>query len=472
MKKLRNEKVAELLVNIGFFFLFFLFFQYVTIQPGDDEIFIGLRQQYSIGEFVKLYYNTWSGRVLSNTLIYIFAGLPIIYWQLFMALIMTVFGRTTFIFFSPLPNEKPPRNFFLLILCYLGVFLFSSAVLIPSVFWLTGSLNYIVPVIFALIGFLPFFKLLKFNETPTDKSWSLSIIPIVFSSLSNEQISIGLWLITIGSLLLARYRKVTIPRHLIFLNVLIIVFSIVSITAPGNWLRLQQETQVWFNEYTNLNFLERITLAFGFSLSTIVNQWYYLMGLLWVATAVQTLSNIKKRSSYLISILLGVYAVAAGIRFISSIEFISGLINLSVFDPLFTFAYLSGGDPININIVLVYLFWCFGMILLPIVWFKNLKSNQCGLILSYIYSVALLLIFTVGFSPTLFVSGGRTSLVSNVLLLVILIRVLWQEKPFLLLTAPTLLLIAFKMGTLLYRWISNSYFVDYGLLALPNLLLP
>lgn len=327
-------------------------------------------------------------------------------------------------------------------------------------------------MIFALIGFLPFFKLLKFNETPTDKSWSLSIIPIVFSSLSNEQISIGLWLITIGSLLLARYRKVTIPRHLIFLNVLIIVFSIVSITAPGNWLRLQQETQVWFNEYTNLNFLERITLAFGFSLSTIVNQWYYLMGLLWVATAVQTLSNIKKRSSYLISILLGVYAVAAGIRFISSIEFISGLINLSVFDPLFTFAYLSGGDPININIVLVYLFWCFGMILLPIVWFKNLKSNQCGLILSYIYSVALLLIFTVGFSPTLFVSGGRTSLVSNVLLLVILIRVLWQEKPFLLLTAPTLLLIAFKMGTLLYRWISNSYFVDYGLLALPNLLLP
>lgn len=112
MKKLRNEKVAELLVNIGFFFLFFLFFQYVTIQPGDDEIFIGLRQQYSIGEFVKLYYNTWSGRVLSNTLIYIFAGLPIIYWQLFMALIMTVFGRTTFFFFHHCLMKNPREIFF------------------------------------------------------------------------------------------------------------------------------------------------------------------------------------------------------------------------------------------------------------------------------------------------------------------------------------------------------------------------
>lgn len=472
MKKLQKEKVIEVLVNIGFFFLFFLFFQYVDIQPGDDEIFIGFRQQYSIVEFVKLYYNTWSGRVFSNALIYIFAGLPIIYWQLFMALIMTVFGRTIFHFFSPYRIDKPQRNFFLLILCYLGVFLFSSAVLIPSVFWLTGSLNYIVPVTFALLGFTPFFRMLKTNETPMDRFWAIYIIPIVFTSLSNEQVSIGLWLITLGSLLLAKHRKVTTPRHLIFLNVLIILSTAVSITSPGNWLRLQQETQVWFNEYINLNLFERIVLAFGFSLSTIVNQWYYLMGLLWAATAVQVLSNAKKRSSFLLSILLGVYTVAVGLRFISSIDLFSGLEIFTVLEPLFTFAYLSDVVPINFTNIFVYFFWCFGLALLPITWLKNLKANQCGLEFSYIFFVALMLIFMVGFSPTLFVSGGRTSLVPNVLLLVIFVRVLWQEKQFLMLTAPTLLLIAFKIGTLLHRWIFNGYFVDYGLLTLPNLLLP
>jgi len=93
MKKIQKQIIFEVLVNLLFFVLFLSFFRYVLFQPGDDQIFIDLRQRFTLGNFLLTYYNTWSGRVINNFLIYIFARHPIVLWQLFMALILTFFGR-------------------------------------------------------------------------------------------------------------------------------------------------------------------------------------------------------------------------------------------------------------------------------------------------------------------------------------------------------------------------------------------
>jgi hypothetical protein len=469
MKKAHQKIIFEVTVNLVFFFIFFIFFRHVSFQPGDDEIFIGFRQQFSIGEFLLHYYRIWSGRIFNNFLIYILARPPILIWQIFMAIILTVFGRTLFFYFSTHLDNRFRRKIILLIICYLGIFLFSSAVLIPSTFWFTGSLSYFVPVVFAMLAFVPFFNLLQSTEIKVDKFWPIFIIPIVCAGLSAEQVSIGLVLIISGALLLAKIRRIKISNQLIFLYILLIAFSIVSITAPGNWLRLDKETQVWFSEYGNFNILAKITLAFGFSLTTIVNQWYYLMGLIWAASGIFLLLQSKKWSSRLISFLLLFYASVAGLRFVTSLNIFAQRGIFRFANPLFSFSFLLGPNLVETTALCAYFFWSLGILFLPIAWLISMKQNQIGLVLCFLYFVALFLIFVTGFSPTLFASGGRTGLVPNVILLVILIGLLWKIKPFLILVAPTIFLILFKMLTLIYRWTSNGYFVDYGLITMQNI---
>jgi len=469
MKKIQKQIIFEVLVNLLFFVLFLSFFRYVLFQPGDDQIFIDLRQRFTLGNFLLTYYNTWSGRVINNFLIYIFARHPIVLWQLFMALILTFFGRTIYFYFLNLLDNKVRKKIALIILSYLGVFLFSSAVLIPSVFWFTGSLNYIVSTFFALLAFIPFFRLRQIYETKNLEYWPLFIIPVACTAFACEQVSIGLILITSGSLLLAKIRHHKIPTYLFFLYLLLITLTIVSMSAPGNWLRLQQETQMWFSEHGNMNLLEKITLAFGFALTTIVNQWYYLMGLIWSTTAILVLSYSKKWFFRLLAFILFLYAVIAGLRFVTSLTIFaqSNIFHLS--DSLFSFFYLLGPEQVSPTAILVYFFWSIGLLLLPITWLLIMRQKQSGLTLCFLYLVSFFLIMAVGFSPTLFASGGRTGFVPNMLLLFILIQLLWINKSSLILIAPTISLILFKMLTLLYRWNSNGFFVDYGLITMRNI---
>lgn len=469
--KTNKPTISEVIINFVFFLVFIFFFRFISVQPGDDEIFIGLTQQFSLGEFLLHYYSTWSGRIFNNFLIYVFAKQPMIMWQIFMSLVLTVFGRTLYFFFTPLVDNKFWRKATLLIVCYFGVFLFSSAVMIPSVFWFTGSFNYVVPVAFALVAYLPFYELFYPNDTKVERFWSLSIVPIVCTALSSEQVSIGLILIISGTFLLAKIRKMNIPFHLILLFLLLVIVSIVSITAPGNWLRLEQETKIWFSDYSNFGLFERITLAFGFSMTAIINQWYYLMVFLWGASSVLLITHAKKWYTRLLSLLLFVYALVAGIRFITSLNIIPESSITRNLEVLFSFPFLLGPNLVDTATISVYIFWSLGLVLLPITWLLGLKQEQNGISYAYLYFVALFLIMASGFSPTLFASGGRTGFVPNVILLIILIRILLEIKPYLVLVTPTIILILFKMMTLLSRWMSNGYFVDYGLITMKNVFL-
>lgn len=471
MEKPAKSTIFEIVVNIVFFMFFIIFFRFVTVQPGDDEIFIALTHQFSLGEFLLHYYNTWSGRIFNNFLIYIFAKQPMIMWQIFMSLILTVFSRTLYFFFTPSVDNKFWRKATLLIACYFGVFLFSSAVMIPSVFWFTGSLNYVVPVTFALVAYVPFYELVYPNDTKVERFWPLSIVPVVCTGLSSEQVSIGLILVISGSFLLAKIRKVNIPFHLILLFLLLVIISIFSITAPGNWLRLEQETQIWFSDYSNFDLLERITLAFGFSLTVIINQWYYLMILLWGASAVLLFTQAKNMFSRLLALLLFAYALVAGIRFVTTLNIFPDLAFIPNLEALFSFPFLLGPNLVGTTAKFVYIYWTLGILLLPIAWLSGLRQDQSGISSAYLYFVALFLIMASGFSPTLFASGGRTGFVPNVILLIILIRIILEIKPYLVLITPTIILILFKMLTLLSRWMSNGYFVDYGLISMKNVFL-
>ncbi|HOF28774.1 MAG TPA: hypothetical protein PLY06_05370, partial [Anaerolineaceae bacterium] len=133
------------------------------------------------------------------------------------------------------------------------------------------------------------------------------------------------------------------------------------------------------------------------------------------------------------------------------------------------FFYLLGPEQVSPTAILVYFFWSIGLLLLPITWLLIMRQKQSGLTLCFLYLVSFFLIMAVGFSPTLFASGGRTGFVPNMLLLFILIQLLWINKSSLILIAPTISLILFKMLTLLYRWNSNGFFVDYGLITMRNI---
>jgi len=465
-----KHKIALMFIYTLTFLLYLYFLSYITIQPGDDVILGNLRQMNPFYEYLKSSYLQSNGRVFSNTLVYILSGYPLYYWKILAAACLTAFGPILACFTINNDPKKWYFDIFFIILCNFGIFLITSSILIPSVFWFTGSLHYFIPLVFGMIGIVPVFLSFTNRAWLSRKAMPVFFVLLAFGCFSSEQISIGLFLIALGIIIYFRVNKTKLPPIARNFLIVLVVFVSISIASPGNWSRVGEESSLWFAQYTDLGFGERFVLACGFVLTSITNQWYYLLILLFAISGILLFKRSKGWKNRVLAVLLFFFGALCALRMITFYDFSFIPRILVSTSRFFTFPYLLGTkEPITIITYFVYILWIVGLILLPISWISLYKEKKKGWVLCYLYIVALILLAFVGFSPTMFVSGGRTGLIPNVLLLLILLIMISENRETMLFSIPSLLLIAFKIFTLISRWSTNSFFVDYGLIDMPNL---
>ena len=258
-------------------------------QPsGDDYDWLqGIRSR-GFAEQTSWYYQQWTGRY-ALTSYYIFLN-PLIYsdgwwaYQLFPIILMILLALAIFLLLKSLFRNFQNYKLILFSLIILAFYLATLPSVSQGLYWFSSSSNYLLASILGIITL----ALLFFLKNSTKKLSqiilaTLIILGIILSCGANEitllAVVAGLFLLTLH----AFYKK-TRQKYLFLTFWLIsLICLIISFSAPGNWNRLEQESNqqglisTLYHSLTGTFSFVNTSLSLGLVLLTIIWLSLYLL---------------------------------------------------------------------------------------------------------------------------------------------------------------------------------------------------
>lgn len=234
-------------------FISFLLININVVYFGDDYGYLefkNLNIDNHMSKLISHYFST-NGRFIVHLLVTLFLKLPMIYWQLFNSFMLTCICYFSTKLLTRYNSKKSPIIF--------GVIFFlisalNITVTNQSVYWLTGSFNYVYPLFIFFIYWDSLYKLdTKNNYVPT-------IILGLLSSASVEQASMmtfGLTLLTLLSKI-SSFKNITVQFKnnikLIILCFVTLIGACTVLLSPSQFVRINNEEA----QTQNVSILERI----------------------------------------------------------------------------------------------------------------------------------------------------------------------------------------------------------------------
>lgn len=446
------------------FLLSLLLFSQVKIVAGDDEIFAAMHLHYSLPQYILMRYQTWSGRLFIEALLYYFTSPAFFLWKWLCALSITAsaFVLYTFVHFGR--NLSRQENFIAATLSCCSFFLINSAILSPSVFWVTGALNYLIPTTLGLIAFLPFFFSLQKENYQPRKTLVLYLAAAILTALGEEQVSLCLVGFSVLVIVYLFYTKRKISKSLWIILAVTLVFQIFSFTAPGNELRAASEISRWFPGYNAVSIATKLNLSAFFIINTLINQTYLLFLLLWLILGILLWKKAPTINFRILSCLSFLFAGLMALRFVNPMDTtILGTFS-ETYAQLFNFQFLMPGFLSRPDQWSLYLLWGIGLLLIPVSIGALFKKTKTSFFYIFLFLAAMASLLVITFSPTLFPSGGRTSLVSDTLLILLILLLLRENGLLKAFAAPILAVALFRVFMLYSTWRAGGFQLWYGVL--------
>lgn len=220
---------------------------------GDDAMYLQAMKDRSLADYLSERYRTWSGRTLIDAVTLLLLQ-QVWVWRLLTLACLLVVVR----FMARYVRGEGQPQLLIFICC--GLFLVHREVLRDSVWWMTGSFNYLWPFAAGLVALMPFL------ETPSRVRGFVWCVPAALYAGSQEQM--GLLVLGFQSLLVYRLYHDRQLRwgHGLLMLVVLLAFLVVLL-APGTQSRYEVVTRYWFPEYADWTVGERVIagldLAFG-----------------------------------------------------------------------------------------------------------------------------------------------------------------------------------------------------------------
>jgi len=373
----------------------------LTTHIGDDLFFStvldsSLPKWMALKDFLAWRWETWSSRLLIEGVLVLLAPYPNV-WYIFDSLIMTLIPLSLNILLNT--NKNITTSWFL---CGIMLLLPQRGI-IHSAGWIATSLNYTWPLAFGLFMLIPAQKILS-REHVSPIENILSVLALMYAGNHEQMCLILLAILGALFLYLLLYRKqfslfIASELFLLFLNLLLILL------CPGNAQRFSSEVTTWFPSFTQLSLFSKIELGFsstGFLLMMQTN-WVYLSFCFILFVLV---SSYKKDSfSHCIAfiplfagMIWGPLAKDLKNYFPRIISYRDAMMQQGTIDRITFKAFIP-------DLILIFVFCC---ILYSL--FICSKDRQKTSFMLYLLLVSLASRFMMGFSPTVWASGERTSL--------------------------------------------------------------
>lgn len=406
MKKLNmNNKYLYLIISV----LFGLILSF-SASFGDDLYLMHYNDVSfidSINKAIELS-NTWSSRILINSIVIYFNDNHVVLWVITMMISM-------FVLLYALDKQFNKDKSFLGALIIVSAVLLIPYDLLSSAGWITTTCTYFIPMSLGLLSLCPIKKCLC-SEKYKWYEYIIYALAIVFAC-NHEQVSVVISCVyLVASIYFSINKK---KSYFIYIQLLLAILSFVYIIiCPGNWSREATEIANWFPTYGMLNVFNKFDICF----STTMKWLFFENNFISIICLLLTILIFKKYKETPIRIISLMPTV---------ITIIEGPFN-SIFNALFPYitninntisiqGLLTPVNRGNLEVFTTYLIWCLLLICLLITVIKLASSFKTLLIILTLLIAGFASRFAIMFSPTIYASGYRTCLV---LILCIFVSVL------------------------------------------------
>ena len=240
--------------------MFILHLQW-TLGTGDDPMYAGMLEMYSLWDFSLWHYSTWSARTLVEAVLCIVESWPTWIWRLVDPILITL---SVWLAARLIQAERSPRASWMavgLVLCYDWAPLSSAG-------WICTTLVFVWPLTAALAAAQSIAAGVRGKSVPAWQ-WAGSLLLMLYAT-NMEQIMVMVAICLVG-LLLWHVAVRSRPHGIIWAHLGVCVANaIYAITCPGTAARAAGETTSWFIDFGMRNFFQNAELGISNALSGVV----------------------------------------------------------------------------------------------------------------------------------------------------------------------------------------------------------
>jgi len=388
----RYLKNKNFLLLIGAFLFLFAIHLFIKPSDGDDAFFINANRTSSYLSFIVFYYKNWSGRLIPNTLAYFLLADLFWLWRIVNPLVILFASYST----ARIVKHKPAATDIIFCLClFLGL---NYSILGYSVFWATGSLNYIMPIACALYTASVFADAVL-RENCNIENFGLKVTAAFLCACSNEQVSMCMVAFSVLCCGVMFWKKIKISWKHIIIVLIIILGAVMLFTAKGNMIRFEAEAQKFYPEFNELSITDHVFVGISWLYNMIFN--YMKFSVISIMAAIVLSNKHKKNTELSPRLPFSVWQIMLCLMI--SALFISGYIEKLFFVFKDIKSIQAGISAAFLMDLFPYLFGA--AFLFAIAWgiFKFAPKPFIFIFLAGICSLCMMWV-----SPTIFASGQRT----------------------------------------------------------------
>ena len=412
----------------------------IRMIPGDDIWFSQQSQQYSFLEYILWRYESWTGRISAESVLYFLFKDGGFLWSVINPIVILLFAYSIKrIIIGRTSNNRKNNVLINWIICF-GWLYINKNMLKESMFWMTGSIVYLWTVTAGLIAIIPFKDALMGEYK---KRFSVLYISCaIFACLGQEQVALVITTFALVINIHIAIRDKRIYKLLILETIIIIASTIILFIAPGNYVRVHSETNTWLPNYPFYSIWEFGFYGMQWFLNSIVNSSRWIFFFLITAIGLKTYNenNGFKRDRivtiipfmgsalFLVSMFLLIYIdmpeeLIRRIHISDSFANISNTFN-SIFLDFMKSVYVTKLDFIK------FVGWATLIFMVPFYIINLFKISIQGIYGTLLYLAGICSALIIFASPTIYASRLRTVFVLNVLFFMTFILIIKNLKTF------------------------------------------
>ena len=268
------EKILNLMLNknIDNFFCIIFFLSlilaslaiYFHPNVGDDYYFLESISIYpNLIEYFNYWYFNWTGR-FSQSFMSFWLFSDDLYLKIYKACLMPLYLITFYFFLKKILNVNVKFlsiDFTILFICLWFIY----PAIDETIFWISGSINYLFPLIFSIF-YLGLFTEIKEKNNKATPFFILGLISSFLSGSSHLQIFSGCFAISTFYMYLYFRENIQKFKSLLIFYVIFLCGGILLIFSPGNFERLGNlsfETTILSTVYKSIIFISSSIFYLG-----------------------------------------------------------------------------------------------------------------------------------------------------------------------------------------------------------------
>ena len=406
-----KEKIKKYLPFIIFFIIMLILHINTNRFRDDQDVFgIALKNK-TMFEYLSMRWNIWTSRMFLEFFEVTMNYINICYWKVINSFLYTLIAYSASKLFT---KQTLKEN---IIVCV--SFLLFPFIIMWSAGWISTTINYVWTCALGMYA-MTILKDEYNNNKVSIIRYILAFLALLFA-VNQEQMCCVILACSLVSLFVFKKESKKNKWPIIMLIISVISF-IVIILCPGNKLRTIAEINTWFPEFKNYGLLSKTYLGIIPTVDLLLKNNILIIVLLSVLSIGFCLKNKNNINKYISLTTLSFVSLLTIFKPII-IDSFSGMEKL--FDyfsytayPSYKLENFSSLIPLGIAIAMA-------LIILYLVYAYFDKQKLLGV---FVLLLGLGTRFMMGFSPTVFVSGERTSFFLYTSIIIIILKVIIDQS--------------------------------------------